>query len=55
MKANPLRLTTVVAPAGYQLLLRRFCLAYIKAGCRQNWRVDEPRRQRSDSGVDFSA
>src|SRR6202790_2587324 len=25
--------------------MRRFRLAYIKAGCRQDWRVDEPLRQ----------
>jgi hypothetical protein len=38
-------LTTVVDPSRLPLLLRRFRLAYIKAGCRQDWRVDEPLRQ----------
>src|ERR1700752_2218808 len=38
---------TVVDPSRLPLLLRRFRLAYIKAGCRQDWRVDEPLRQLS--------
>src|SRR6201987_5932089 len=37
----------VVGPSRLPLLLRRFRLAYIKAGCRQDWRVDEPLRQLS--------
>src|SRR3982074_2034039 len=45
MKANPFKLTTVVDPSRLRLVLRRFRLAYIKAGCRQDWRVDEPLRQ----------
>src|ERR1700737_5318063 len=45
MKANPFKLTTVVVLSRLPLLLRRFRLAYIKAGCRQDWRVDEPLRQ----------
>src|ERR1700732_263307 len=45
MKANPFKLTKVVDPSRLPLLLRRFRLAYIKAGCRQDWRVDEPLRQ----------
>src|SRR5258707_10099238 len=36
---------TVVVPSRLPLLLRRFRFAYIKAGCRQDWRVDEPLRQ----------
>src|ERR1700716_142810 len=47
MKANPFKLTTVVGPSRLPLLLRRFRLAHIKAGCRQDWRVDEPLRQLS--------
>src|SRR4030088_770648 len=47
MKANPFKLATVVGPSRLPLLLRRFRLAYIKAGCRQDWRVDEPLRQLS--------
>src|SRR3982074_1353436 len=47
MKANPFKLTTVVGPSRLPLLLRRFRLAYIKAGCRQDWRVDELLRQLS--------
>jgi hypothetical protein len=47
MKANPFKLATVVGPSTLPLLLRRFRLAYIKAGCRQDWRVDEPLRQLS--------
>src|SRR5229473_3516175 len=39
------KLTTVVDPSRLPLLLRRFRLACIKAGCRQDWRVDEPLRQ----------
>src|SRR6201990_753043 len=38
---------TVVDPSRLPLLLRRFRLAYINAGCRQDWRVDEPLRQLS--------
>src|SRR3981189_195547 len=45
MKAITFTLTTVVGPSRLPLLLRRFRLAYIKAGCRQDWRVDEPLRQ----------
>src|ERR1700732_1220759 len=45
MKANPFKLATVVGPGRLPLLPRRFRLAYIKAGCRQDWRVDEPLRQ----------
>jgi hypothetical protein len=47
MKAKPFNLATVVDPSRLPLLLRRFRLAYIKAGCRQDWRVDEPLRQLS--------
>src|ERR1700730_9629019 len=39
------KLTTVVVPSRLPLLLRRFRFAYIKTGCRQDWRVDEPLRQ----------
>src|ERR1700688_1847794 len=41
------KLTKLVDPSRLPLLLRRFRLAYIKAGCRQDWRVDEPLRQLS--------
>src|ERR1700756_4515496 len=48
MKANPFELATAVGPGRLPLLLvRRFRLAYIKAGCRHDWRVDEPLRQLS--------
>src|SRR4030081_3570996 len=47
MTANPFKLTTVVGPSRLPLLLRRFRLAHIKAGSRQEWRVDEPLRQLS--------
>src|SRR5246127_1910105 len=45
MKANPFKLATVVGPRKLPLLLRRFRLAYIKAGCRQDWPSDETPRQ----------
>src|SRR5258708_29884175 len=45
MKAKPFNLAKVVDPRRLRLLLRRFRFAYIKAGCRQDWRVDEPLRQ----------
>src|ERR1700720_829788 len=47
MKANPFKITMVVGPSRLPLLLRRFGFAYIKAGCRQDRRVDEPLRQLS--------
>src|SRR5712672_1447184 len=46
MNANPFKLTTVVGSSRLPLL-RRFRLAYIKAGRWQDWRVDEPLRHLS--------
>src|SRR3979490_571073 len=47
MKANPSKLTKAIGPRRSPLLLRRFRFAYIKAGCRQEWRGDERLRQLS--------
>src|SRR5260370_3483806 len=47
MQATRFKVATVVGASRLPLVLRCFRLAYIKAGCRQDWRVDEPLRQLS--------
>ena len=42
--SSSFKLAKIVDPSRLPLLLRRFRFAYIKAGCRQDWRVDEPLR-----------